>query len=309
MLQDVGAFLGTPNANPGRLDLLTCVTMHTAFPLLMGSQQLSPGAVAMVVLAGCVFLSVSLAVYGRIAERVRAGQGKVKTEGFAIPDLLVILVLGSWMGAAATQTFLHDEAVREISVRDLVSSAVLFAMIAGGLIAFLKYRNVPAFALFGLRDQAFWPVVGKAAGYLAAAYPPVLLCNVLMQMTLGEEAKKQAIMDYFVDAVEHWNRGSMIATAVIGVCIAPVLEETIFRGYFYGTLRRHFGPLVGIVVNASLFAAIHGNLLGLPALFVLAVCLTLAYEATGTLFVPMAMHAAFNGITLGLTFLGAELQR
>lgn len=283
--------------------------MNPGFMPLAGSQDVSSAGVATLIVLVCVFLSASVAVYGRVAERVHSGQGKVKTEGFGWPDLMVVLVLGTWMAGMAVNAFLHEDTTRQLGVPDLVASAALFALIAGGLVGFLKYRGVPAFALFGLRDQQFEPVIVKGLGYLAAALPPVLLCNVLMQWALGEEAKKQEIMDYFVDAVQHWDRGSMIATAVIAIGVAPVLEETIFRGYFYGTLRRHFGPLVGIVVNACLFAAIHANLLGLPALFVLAVCLTLAYEATGSLFVPMVMHAMFNATTLGLTFLVAETQR
>ena len=32
----------------------------------------------------------------------------------------------------------------------------------------------------------------------------------------------------------------------------------------------------------------------MPGLFVLALCLTLAYEASGSLIVPLVMHAGFN---------------
>jgi membrane protease YdiL (CAAX protease family) len=36
------------------------------------------------------------------------------------------------------------------------------------------------------------------------------------------------------------------------------------------------------------------NVPSLPGLFVLALCLTLAYEASGSLLVPIGMHALFN---------------
>jgi membrane protease YdiL (CAAX protease family) len=38
----------------------------------------------------------------------------------------------------------------------------------------------------------------------------------------------------------------------------------------------------------------HLNMAALPALFVLALCLTLAYEATGSLLVNIFMHGFFN---------------
>ena len=50
---------------------------------------------------------------------------------------------------------------------------------------------------------------------------------------------------------------------------------------------------------AAGFAALHG-LESLPALAVFSVALSLAYARTGTLLVPMAMHAIFNATNLAL---------
>ncbi len=86
--------------------------------------------------------------------------------------------------------------------------------------------------------------------------------------------------------------------AVFAVVVAPMQEEFLFRGYLYGIMRRYAGPAVGTVLNAALFAAIHLHLPSFGGLFVLAVCLTLAYEWSGSLFVPMMMHAMFNSLTV-----------
>ncbi len=79
-----------------------------------------------------------------------------------------------------------------------------------------------------------------------------------------------------------------------GVILAPLSEEFLFRGYFYGALKRYCGAPASAIFTAALFAGIHLNLASLPSLFVLALCLTIAYEATGTLLLPVAMHALFN---------------
>ena len=255
---------------------------------------------------GLGVLAVCVRVYGRVIGNVRAGLGKVWPGPFGFPDVLVVIVLGSWLGGLAVQGFLHAGPPRELSVRDLVQSAVLFGMIVGGILAFLSYRRISIMQLFGFREVRASQAVKYAAGFLLAAYPLVFLCNVSMQAALGERAQVQEIMRYFVEAVQHSERRSIAATALIGVMVAPLLEELLFRGYIYGTLRRHLGPVLAMVISAALFSAIHVNVPALPALFVLAVCLTLAYEATGSLLVPMLMHAAFNGISLGFTYLGAR---
>jgi len=76
--------------------------------------------------------------------------------------------------------------------------------------------------------------------------------------------------------------------------IAPAAEETIFRGYIYAVLKRNIGAVGAALLSAALFGAMHMNLGALPALFVLSLCLTLAYEATGSLLVNIFMHAFFN---------------
>jgi membrane protease YdiL (CAAX protease family) len=52
--------------------------------------------------------------------------------------------------------------------------------------------------------------------------------------------------------------------------------------------------IAGVVLNCLLFSAMHANLAALPSLCVLAFALTVAYELTGCILVPMAMHALFN---------------
>ena len=47
-----------------------------------------------------------------------------------------------------------------------------------------------------------------------------------------------------------------------------------------------------------LFGAVHGNLLTLPSLVLLAFALTLAYEWSGSLLLPIFMHAVFNASNL-----------
>ena len=72
----------------------------------------------------------------------------------------------------------------------------------------------------------------------------------------------------------------------------------IFRLFLYGVLKRYFGRGFGLVVNALLFAAVHVHLPSFGPLFVLGSCLTLAYEWSGSILVPMTMHALFNFLTL-----------
>lgn len=247
---------------------------------------------------GFAILFFSLRIYGGLLNRVLDGDGKVCSEPFGLPDLLVVIVLGSWLGGLAILGFLRPDQSRSMTSSDIVESVLMFGILVGGISAFLKYRHIQVMPLFGFRQVGAGRAIAKGFGLLLAAYPLVLLCNAAMQKALGDKAEPQKIVQFFIDAAQHSNRWSVIATVSIGILVAPLMEEFLFRGYIYGTLRRHLGPELAMLLNAALFAAIHVSVPVLPALFVLAICLTLAYEATGSLLVPMAMHALFNAVTL-----------
>jgi membrane protease YdiL (CAAX protease family) len=85
-----------------------------------------------------------------------------------------------------------------------------------------------------------------------------------------------------------------VVLAVFAVTAAPLWEETFFRGLAYPALKQRWGMAIAMTVTSLLFAVIHFHLPSLPLLLALAVGLTLAYEYTGSLLTPIAMHALFN---------------
>ena len=82
--------------------------------------------------------------------------------------------------------------------------------------------------------------------------------------------------------------------------MAPIAEEALFRGILLPLLVRRFGATIGLGLVALGFAALHGDAGSFPGLAVLSVALSLAYARTGTILVPMAMHALFNAANLAL---------
>jgi membrane protease YdiL (CAAX protease family) len=105
----------------------------------------------------------------------------------------------------------------------------------------------------------------------------------------------------------------LLVLAVLSVLLVAPAEELLFRGVIQGRLRRAFGPAAAIVGATVLFAAIHAsNYPGSPVvaivavLGVLAVAATVfgaAYERTGNLAVPIAIHALYNTVLFGSSYL------
>ena len=125
-----------------------------------------------------------------------------------------------------------------------------------------------------------------------------------MQGVFGAADDSQLIVRYFLEHPDPRHRAAVIFMAVI---VAPVAEEILFRGYFYGVIRRFGGRLPAILTSSLLFAAIHVHLPSMLGLGILAVILCLLYERTGSLWATITMHATFNAITIVALILWPEM--
>lgn len=97
------------------------------------------------------------------------------------------------------------------------------------------------------------------------------------------------------------------------VVVAPVAEETLFRGYLYGRLKRYVPLVPAVVVTSLLFAAAH-----LPGsdgiqwnvaldVFALSIILCLLRNLTGSIWAGILLHVLKNAIAFYLTFVGPML--
>ena len=94
---------------------------------------------------------------------------------------------------------------------------------------------------------------------------------------------------------------------IVGACaLLPVLEETLFRGIFYGALRRQWGVVGSVLASAVVFAAAHQDSAALLPYLLVGVVLAWLYERSGSLLTVTVAHAAFNlfGVMLALVMYG-----
>jgi uncharacterized protein len=85
------------------------------------------------------------------------------------------------------------------------------------------------------------------------------------------------------------------------VLVAPVVEETIFRGYLYPVAARSFGVGVGVVITGTLFGLLHaGQLWGgwwqIALLVMVGIVFTIARAATRTVVASYILHASYNAL-------------
>jgi len=232
-------------------------------------------------------------VYAGLARELVRGGGKVSAREFGTPDLFLGSFFVIFFGAFIAKGFAASDP-RPVTKDDLLNGAVMYVAVICVIVFFLRYRGIKPSKQFGLFRLGILKTGALALGFLFAAYPLVMLAGKLTESALGSNAKEQELVRFFRTASEHSQRGAVLATIVVGAVLAPIAEELIFRGYLYGVLKRYLGIFPAIFCSAAIFAAAHLNVTSLPALFVLALCFSLAYEATGSLLVTMSMHGLFN---------------
>lgn len=91
------------------------------------------------------------------------------------------------------------------------------------------------------------------------------------------------------------------------VIIAPIAEELIFRGYLFGKLRSVVPIWLAAVVTSIIFGLVHRAWnVGFDT-FALSIVLCALREITGTLWAPILLHMAKNGIAFYLLFISPVL--
>ena len=185
--------------------------------------------------------------------------------------------------------------MRGIRTPDLIANALFSIGLLLFIAAFLRLRRLDMNALAGFSKIGFGRALTTGGILLLAAYPLVLLAEVVTQKLLRGPLEKQGIVELFNASTALEQR---IWIILLAVTVAPLAEEFFFRFFLYGVLKRYFGRTVGIVASALLFAAVHAHLPSFAPLLVLGICLTIAYEWSGSLIVSMTMHALFNALAL-----------
>lgn len=170
-----------------------------------------------------------------------------------------------------------------ISLTTIVTTIVCCAIVAGtiklkrgsNLADYLAIKSVPTKTLIA------W------LGILIA----LIAVSDLFTLFLGRPLVPAFVTSSYATAQPVW----LLWVAL--VFSAPVFEEIFFRGFLYkGFASGFIGPMASIFLIAGLWAAIHTqyDAYDMGTIFVLGVILGLARMRTGSLLVPLAMHATAN---------------
>jgi CAAX protease family protein len=99
--------------------------------------------------------------------------------------------------------------------------------------------------------------------------------------------------DFFRD------RPSVLMMTALGILVAPLIEETLFRGCIYPVVARTFGMPAGILVTGLLFGLAHSPQLAgawkqVALVTVVGFVLTYIRARAGTVLASFLVHLGYN---------------
>lgn len=129
----------------------------------------------------------------------------------------------------------------------------------------------------------------------------LLECSGFFQYIIEQTAcpEFQSVVIMFRDG--DWALRAAVAGAA--VIMAPICEEVVYRGFVYRILRHYSGRTIAILLSAMLFSVIHGALVQAMPLFIFGVVQCLVYEKSRTIWLPIAIHAIYNSLSLVMILL------
>jgi hypothetical protein len=188
----------------------------------------------------------------------------------------------------------------------LLNFVVLQGMQIGIIWAWFHARQTSIGEVFGFRRYRFPYSLGVAAILIIPAAiisSLALALSVTWLKNIGWDLEEQ-------DAVKMFSQSpdlSLQLALALGACVgAPLVEEFLFRGVIYKSLKELTNKWFALIFSAMLFGVIHMHLPSFPALCLLGFFFALAYEVTGTLVVPILMHSIFNTVQVCVAIYGSK---
>jgi uncharacterized protein len=166
------------------------------------------------------------------------------------------------------------------------------------LIVIFAYRRANPLSLgFGRFD---WNTLGLGCGLLIASYLVILGHNIVLTL-LGVNTQGEQILQLF-GALD-----SPLWFIVVGVIVAPVVEELFFRGFLFQGFRQRYGWVNGALLSSAVFAVAHLDPVALIPTFILGMLLAYMYHRTDSVWIPILLHVLVNGMGLCAAYVATQM--
>lgn len=227
---------------------------------------------------------------------------------FFVPAIEYIVVLVTGISPKLIKDVSENSPTRVINAVVLLQfvSAIFIFLLPPALFAYATHPKPMQY--MGFRKPGK-PIQWYLSAAIILGILPVgmMFTGWLNQLSLG------GVADEINSQNERITRAMLKMTTVWGflstfvtIAILPAIsEELFFRGVLFRLSAKRYKNLVApILISALFFTILHGNVYGMPAIFIDGIILAVIYYLTGSLWCSILAHFVNNGVQVALAYFG-----
>jgi uncharacterized protein len=228
--------------------------------------------------------------------------------------LVVVGFLSLFLFGTIFIAALQKAGISRTQLQDSMLYQGRFAIVAMGLLSILLLVYLAAQMRFRFRSPILrtlrWQPLESGRmqpllaylGFISGGF--LLSIFVALTSSVFTPKNKMPIEQYFQD------RNTALLLLIMSVTLAPLFEETIFRGYLYPVVARSFGVVPGVILTGLLFGLMHasqlgGNLPQVALIVMVGIVFTAARAKTGNVLPGYLLHVSYNSF-IAIAFLIAS---
>lgn len=169
------------------------------------------------------------------------------------------------------------------------------------ILLFLNHFRGWSWADYGWRKNDLQPFGGS----VIKIYGLTWVANLFYGVFLVRQGITPPDNDVYAKLLGQPTMVTLILNFILAGLLAPMIEETLFRGVIYQGLQTYFGKGTSMFLSALFFSGLHLQVYGLFPRFVLGMALAYLFDKYHSVYPSIALHSLNNVVALTLVALSS----
>lgn len=187
----------------------------------------------------------------------------------------------------------------------------LFSFLMAAVVYIFSLLIIIGLPWLVIKDKTTWAELGlnRMPSWFDIVLAPVGMAVYLLLAGAGIYIASQIIPGFNINQAQDVGfsklsgQSEYLLAFITLIVIAPVLEEILLRGYFYGKLRKTTSVWAAAIITSLIFGLLHGQWNVGIDVFALSLVLCALRELTGSIWAGIVLHMLKNGLAFYIIFI------
>jgi membrane protease YdiL (CAAX protease family) len=215
---------------------------------------------------------------------------------FMAANILGVMVVQGYSSALS-----KEEVKQPVNVLVMLAGTLMYQGVTLVLVGvFLRWHDMTWSEAFGFTTQRLARTLVLAVLATAIVLPITMALGWVSRMVLEGMGRQVELQESVKSLQTTQTFAQQLYFGFVTIIVAPIMEEMLFRGVLYPSIKQAGYPKVALWSTSLLFAFSHGNAMAFVPLLFMAVILIFLYETTENLLAPILTHSLFNAANFAL---------